>query len=105
MPAYEELLPRFAELNTQVLGVTTDNLPSLQTWTRGLRVSIPVLSDFWPHGQVSLRYGVLRPEGIAERAVFVIDRQGVVRYIDIHDINEDPGVNAILRALEELEKR
>jgi peroxiredoxin len=88
-----------------VLGVTTDNLPSLQTWTAGLKVSIPMLSDFWPHGMTALRYGVLRAEGIAERAVFVIDKQGIVRYIDIHDINSDPGVNAILRTLEAIEKK
>jgi peroxiredoxin len=88
-----------------VLGVTTDNLPSLQTWTAGLKVSFPMLSDFWPHGLTALRYGVLRSEGIAERAVFVIDKQGIVRYIDIHDINSDPGVNAILKALEAIEKK
>jgi peroxiredoxin (alkyl hydroperoxide reductase subunit C) len=52
---------------------------------------------------VALRYGVLRSEGIAERAVFVIDKQGIVRYIDIHDINADPPVNPILRKLEEIE--
>jgi len=105
VPAYEELLPRFAELNTQVLGVTTDNLPSLQTWTAGLRVTVPILSDFWPHGAASLSYGVLRSEGIAERAVFIIDKKGIIRYIDIHDINTDPPVNPILRVLEELEKK
>ena len=62
-----------------------------------------MLSDFWPHGNVSLKYDVLRSEGIAERAIFIIDKKGIIRYIDIHDINEDPGMNAIIRTLEEIE--
>ncbi len=74
-------------------------------WTQGINLSFPVLSDFWPHGQVALLYDVLRSEGIAERAIFVIDREGIIRYIDIHDINEDPGINAILKTLEDIEAR
>lgn len=62
-----------------------------------------MLSDFWPHGHVSIKYGVLREEGISERAIFVIDKQGIIRYIDIHDINEEPPVQPILDVLEELQ--
>ncbi len=82
-----------------------DNLPSLKAWAQGINVSFPVLSDFWPHGHTSLKYDVLRSEGIAERAIFVIDKKGVIRYIDVHDINEDPGMNAIIRTLEEIEEK
>lgn len=53
---------------------------------------------------MSLKYGVLRSEGIAERAIFIIDKKGIIRYIDVHDINEDPGMNAIIRTLEELKR-
>ena len=81
----------------------TDNLPSLKAWAQGINVSFPVLSDYWPHGHASLKYDVLRSEGIAERAIFVIDKKGIIRYIDIHDINDDPGMNAIIRTLEEIE--
>ena len=95
-------MPRFAALNTQVLGVLVDNMPSLKSWCQGINLSFPVLSDFWPHGHISNMYDVLRKEGISERAIFVIDKQGVIRYIDIHDINEDPGVNAILRILKKI---
>ncbi len=80
-----------------------DNIPSLKAWSRGNNLSFPVLSDFWPHGHVSLKYDVLRSEGVAERAIFVIDKEGIIRYIDVHDINEDPGMNAIIRILEEIE--
>jgi peroxiredoxin (alkyl hydroperoxide reductase subunit C) len=85
--------------------VLADNLPSLKAWAQGINVSFPVLSDFWPHGHTSLKYDVLRSEGIAERAIFVIDKKGVIRYIDVHDINEDPGMNAIIRTLEEIEEK
>ena len=81
----------------------TDNLPSLKAWAQGLNISFPVLSDFWPHGHTSLKYDVLRSEGVAERAIFVIDKKGIIRYIDVHDINDDPGMNAIIRTLEEIE--
>ena len=81
----------------------TDNLPSLTAWVRGINISFPILSDFWPHGHVSLKYDVLRSEGIAERAIFIIDKKGIIRYIDVHDINDDPGMNAIIRTLEEIE--
>ena len=80
-----------------------DNIPSLKAWSQGVNVSFPILSDFWPHVHVSLKYDVLRAEGIAERAIFVIDKEGVIRYIDVHDINDDPGMNAIIRTLEEIE--
>ena len=81
----------------------TDNVPSLKAWARGNNLSFPVLSDFWPHGHTSLKYDVLRREGVAERAVFIIDKKGVIRYIEVHDINEDPGMNAIIRTLEDIE--
>ena len=81
----------------------TDNLPSLKAWAQGINVSFPILSDYWPHGHTSLKYDVLRSEGVAERAIFIVDKEGIIRYIDIHDINEDPGMNAIIRTLEEIE--
>ncbi len=88
-----------------MLGVLTDNMPTLMAWTQGINLSFPILSDFWPHGEVALIYDVLRSEGIAERAIFVVDRKGIIKYIDIHDINEDPGINAILRTLEAIEAK
>ena len=62
-------------------------------------LSYPVLSDFWPHGYVAIKYGVLREEGITERAIFVIDKEGVIRYIDIHDINEEPPLEPVFHVL------
>ena len=61
-----------------------------------------MLSDFWPHGKVAKKYGVLiKDEGKTERAIFIIDKDGIVRYIDIHDIDDQPS-NEVL--FEELDK-
>lgn len=56
-----------------------------------------MLSDFWPHGQIAERYGVLRSAGYSERAIFIIDRNGIIQYVDIHDIDQQPS-NDILFA-------
>jgi glutaredoxin len=61
------------------------------------------LSDFFPHGRVAQLYGVLRPEGYSERALFVIDKHGVIRYVDVHDIDEQPDNELLFRVLAELE--
>jgi peroxiredoxin (alkyl hydroperoxide reductase subunit C) len=66
------------------------------------RLWFPVLSDFWPHGAVADKYGVLRSEGTSERALFVIDKGGIIRYIDVHDINDRPRLEALVQALENL---
>ncbi len=93
----------FERLNAQVLGISTDNVFSIDGWCESLGgLSYPVLSDFWPHGFTAVKYGVLREEGITERAIFVIDKSGTIRYIDIHDINEEPPVEPVLHALQHL---
>ncbi|HVO84553.1 MAG TPA: redoxin domain-containing protein, partial [Syntrophobacteria bacterium] len=59
---------------------------------------------FWPHGAVAATYGVLRSNGVSERAIFVIDKKGIIRYIDVHDINERPRLEDIMGALEKLKQ-
>jgi peroxiredoxin len=63
-----------------------------------------LLSDFWPHGEVAKRYGVLRQEGYCERAIFVVDKEGVIRYIDIHNMDQQPDNQVLFDILKELEK-
>ena len=66
-------------------------------------IAFPLLCDFWPHGQVAKNYGVFREAaGMSERAVFVIDKDGKVRYIDVHDIGEEPDIEQIFEVLETL---
>jgi peroxiredoxin len=84
--------------------MSIDHVPCLQAWCESLGgISYPVLSDFWPHGVVAQeKFGVLRPEGYTERAIFVIDRDGIIRYIDIHDIKHQPDNNVALAVLREI---
>jgi len=103
MPSYEEDLSEFERYDAQVLGISTDNVFSNEAWAKSLGgLSYPLLSDFWPHGIACVKYNVLRAEGIAERAIFVIDKQGIIRYIDIHNIAEMPPTDKIFEALRSL---
>ncbi len=101
MPAFNRALPEFDRRDAQVLGISVDSEPCNTAWKESLGgLDYPLLSDFWPHGEIAKRYGVLRGEGYAERAVFVIDKQGVVQYVDVHDIQEPPDPKEALKALD-----
>ena len=102
-PGYNALRAMFEARNAVMLGITVDNIPTLFAWTTEMGgVWFPVLSDFWPHGEVARKYGVLRSTGVAERALFVIDRKGIIRYIDVHDINERPKMETLMAELDKL---
>jgi glutaredoxin len=91
-------------MHTQVLGISVDSVPCLTAWADSLGgITYPLLSDFYPHGEVAQRYGVLREDGRSERAIFVIDKQGIVRYVDVHDIDDQPDNEELFRVLAELE--
>lgn len=66
------------------------------------KIWFPVLSDFWPHGKVADSFGVLRSDGTAERAIIIIDEEGVIRYINVNDINKRPFLESFLEELEKL---
>ena len=103
-PGYNIAREVFEEHGAILLGITVDNIPTLYAWTKGMgEVWFPVLSDFWPHGAVAKSYGVLRANGVSERAIFVIDKKGVIRYIDVHDINVRPPLDSIVDALKKLD--
>jgi len=103
MPSYEDDLSRFEEHNAQVLGISVDSIPSHDAWQKSIGgISYPLCSDFYPHGAVAESYGVLRPEGMTERALFVIDRDGVVRFIDVHPIDKQPDNEEIFDVLRTL---
>ena len=102
-PGYNLVKDIFDEHDAILLGITVDNIPTLYAWTRPMGdVWFPVLSDFWPHGKVAQKYGVLRSNGVSERALFVIDKKGIIRYIDVHDINKRPPLEDLVRELEKL---
>jgi glutaredoxin len=91
-------------MQTQVLGLSVDSVPCLKAWADSLGgITYPLLSDFFPHGHTALSYGVLRAEGYTERAIFIVDKQGVVRYVDVHDISKQPDNDELFRALAAIE--
>jgi alkyl hydroperoxide reductase subunit AhpC len=90
-------------MNAQVVGISTDSRHALRAWAEKLGgISFPLLADFYPHGAVAQAYGVLRPQGMAERALFVVDADGVVRYIDVHVIGERPDEDVLFEELAKL---
>jgi len=104
-PGYNIVKDIFDANDATLLGITVDNIPTLFAWTNQMgRLWFPVLSDFWPHGEVAKRYGVLRSDGISERALFVIDKKGLIRYTDVHDINKRPHLEVLVEELKKLEK-
>lgn len=104
-PGYNIAKDLFDQNDAVLLGITVDNIPTLFAWTNQMgKLWFPVLSDFWPHGNVAKKYGVLRSNGVSERALFVIDKKAIIRYIDVHDINKRPFLEDLLKQLEKLGK-
>ncbi len=102
-PGYNLVKDIFDQSDATLLGITVDNIPTLYAWTNQMgKLWFPVLSDFWPHGAVAKRYGVLRSNGVAERALWIIDKKGIIRYVDVHNINQRPLLDDLVDALGKL---
>lgn len=101
LPGLQEQLARFRALETVVLGISTDSPYSHRAFAAELGLEFPLLSDFYGK-HASAAYGVLRPEGFAERASFIIDKAGVIRYAAIHDLSQIPDVEELIALLESL---
>jgi glutaredoxin len=94
----------FEGLNTQVLGISVDSVPCLQAWAESLKgINYPLLSDFWPHGAIADLYSVLMEDGRSERAIFIIDKEGIIQYIDIHDIDDQPDNEVLFEELRRID--
>jgi peroxiredoxin len=104
-PGYNIAKSFFDKNDAILIGISVDNIPTLYAWTKEMGgLWFPVLSDFYPHGAVAKKYGILRSSGVSERALFVIDKKGIIRYIDIHNINERPRLEVLVKELEKLNK-
>src|SRR5919112_6120311 len=92
MPAYEADMERFASYDAQVLGISVDSVPCNTAWAKSLGgLSYDLLSDFEPKGEVARAFGAYRAaDGISERAIFIVDKEGRIAYKDIHDISDQP---------------
>ena len=103
MPALDADRDRFLAEDTQVLGISVDSMDTNAAWAASLGIErISLLSDFWPHGQVAQSYGVLREQGFAERATFIVDKAGIIRFMHVYDLNELPDNEDLFQALSEI---
>jgi peroxiredoxin (alkyl hydroperoxide reductase subunit C) len=103
MALFNEILPEFNRFNAQLLGISEDNVWSHIAFSRARNLRFPLLSDFHPKGLVARQYGVYREEdGTAERALFVIDGDGIIRWRYVSPVGVNPGANGVLVALESL---
>jgi peroxiredoxin len=94
----------FDRLGAVALGISVDSVPSKRAWAEALGIEeTPLLADFWPHGEVARRFKIFREkDGFSERAVFILDEQGIVRFAKVYPIRELPPIKEVLAALEEL---
>ena len=105
MALYNEVLPDFNELGADLLGVSVDGVWCHAAFAKARNLKFPLLADFEPKGETARRYGVYRAaDGTTERALFVIDKKGVIAWSYCSPIAVNPGAEGILQALEELEK-
>jgi peroxiredoxin len=105
MTLYQEVLPEFQKFNAAIFGISVDGVWSHLAFARDRNVHFPLLADFEPKGEVARAYHVYRSkEGTSERALFVIDGDGVVRWSYVSPVGVNPGANGILTALENLGK-
>ncbi len=103
MALYNEVRPDFERLGAELVGISVDGPWSHAAFARPNKFAFPLLSDFEPKGAVSKLYGVYRDgDGISERALFVLDANGVVAWSFVSPIDVNPGADGILDALEAL---
>ena len=102
---YQAVLPEFEKFGAQLLGISVDGVWCHQAFARDRNLHFPLLADFEPKGEVSRAYGAYRSQdGTSERALFVIDADGIVSWSYVSPVDVNPGADGILRALESLAK-
>ena len=104
MPGYQQELAAFEKYNTQLLCISVDSVPCHKAWARSFGgLSYPLLSDFYPHGEVSKKYGVFdEKRGYSKRSIFIIDMDGKLRYIDHVNMSKMPDNSILFKELAKL---
>ena len=101
---YNEILPVIEKLNAELFGISVDGVFCHQAFREHRGYKMTLLADFEPKGDVAKKYGVYRDgDGFSERALFVIDKEGVIRYSYVSPIGVNSGANEILRSLREIQ--
>jgi|SRR4051812_36691004 alkyl hydroperoxide reductase subunit AhpC len=108
MPAYNADLEKFAGYDAQVLGMSVDSIPSHIAWQQksvGV-MNYPLASDFYPHGAVAEKFGVLRKgdpiPGINERACFIVDKEGKIAFAHVYDLGQQPDNEDLFEVLRKM---
>jgi peroxiredoxin len=105
MALYQEVLPEFQRFGAELLGISVDGIWSHLAFAKDRNLHFPLLADFEPKGEVARAYQVYRSDdGTSERALYVIDAEGMVRWSFVSPVGVNPGADGILRALEDLGK-
>jgi len=100
---YNEVLPEFERYGARLVGISVDGMWCHRAFAGDRKLRYPLLADFEPKGAVARRYGVYREgDGTSERALFVIDAEGIIRWRYVSPVNINPGADGILQALEAL---
>ena len=100
---YQAVLPEFRKFDAELMGISVDSVWSHLAFAKDRNLHFPLLSDFEPKGEVARTYQVYRAkEGTTERALFVIDADGIIRWSYVSPVGVNPGADGILRALEGL---
>lgn len=103
---YNEILPEFSKHGAQIIGISVDGAWSHVAYAKDRRLHFPLLADFEPKGETARNYGVYRTsDGVCERALFVIDGEGVIRWSYVSPLGVNPGADGILRALNAMQKK
>ena len=103
---FNECLPEFQRYDAQLIGISVDGVWCHQAYAKARNLAFPLLADFEPKGDVSRRYGAYRPQdGFSERALFVIDADGIIRWSYLSDVGTNPGADGVLATLEGLGTR
>lgn len=98
MQALEENKDVFASLNTALIGLSIDSVPCKKAWADSLGIrTVPLVADFWPHGEVAIAYGVFREKnGFSERANILLDEKGKVIFFKVYEIHQLPDINEVI---------
>jgi len=100
---YNEVLPEFEKYGAQLVGISVDGPWCHAAYRDSRKLRFPLLADFEPKGEVARRYGVYDQEsGTTQRALFVLDKDGEIRWRYVSDPKVNPGADGILAALEQL---
>jgi alkyl hydroperoxide reductase subunit AhpC len=108
VPALDARSQEFAALNAQVLDISVDSVPSHEAWRQRDvgAVKIPLCSDFYPHAEVTRKFGILREgapvAGISERAAFIVDKSGKIAFAKVYPISQVPNIEELVQALRAL---